>query len=136
MDKKTAIRYLVNAQGQPQGVLLDEEFWSHVCEDVMATFNRLFPEEQCLPEPLADYALLEKYWDFRYDLSTEVCCEACQATTSNWREDEPRKFRLCAANMGGLLVFECTACQARIVKRHFKDKVTVTCTPHTTCACG
>jgi 3-deoxy-D-arabino-heptulosonate 7-phosphate (DAHP) synthase class II len=34
-----------------------------------------------------------------------------------------------------LLVFECVACASRITKRHFKDKVTVTCTPHLTCAC-
>lgn len=136
MNKDTAIRYLVDAQGRPQGVVLDEKFWGHVCRDVLATLHRLFPKEEPLPEPLADYALLEKYWDFRYDLGTQVSCEVCNATTPDWREDDPRKFRLCAANMGGLLVFECANCQARITRRHFKDKVTESCTPHITCACG
>jgi len=51
-------------------------------------------------------------------------------------EEKDREFILRAANMGGLLSFQCAACSSRITKRHFKDKVTVTCTPHLTCACG
>jgi hypothetical protein len=136
MDKDTAIRYLVDAQGRPQGVVLEEELWSQVCSHVLGVLGRLCPSEPVIAEPMADYALLEKYWDLRYELPTDVTCEVCGASTANWREDEPRKFTLRAANMGGLLALQCEVCKARITKRHFKDKVTVTCTPHVSCACG
>lgn len=136
MNKDTAIRYVVDAQGQPQGVLLDEEMWRHVCKHVLAVLERHCPSEKAFVEPMADYELLVKYWDLRYDLPTDVSCETCGATTSDWQADEPRKFILRAANMGGLLSFQCQSCTSRVTKRHFKDKVTVTCTPHLTRACG
>ncbi len=136
MNKDTAISYLVDAQGKPQGVVLDEELWARVRDHVLGVLERLCPSERVIPEPMGDYVLLEKYWDLRYELPTDVSCEVCGATTENWREDEPRKFVLRAANMGGLLAFQCEACKARITKRHFKDKVTVTCAPHASCTCG
>lgn len=136
MNKDTAIRYLVDAQGKPQGVVLEEEMWNQVSGHVLDVLERLCPSEQVIAEPLGDYALLEKYWDLRYELPTDVSCEACGASSANWREDEPRKFVLRAANMGGLLVFQCEACKSRITKRHFKDKVTVTCAPHASRICG
>lgn len=136
MNRNTAIKYLVDAQGAPQGVVVDEELWAQVRDHVLGTLARLCPSERVVAEPMADYALLEKYWDFRYELPTDVTCEACGASSPNWQDDEPRKFTLCAANMGGLLGFRCEACKARITKRHFKDKVTVTCTPHSPGTCG
>ena len=36
-----------------------------------------------------------------------MACETCGASTEDWQADEPRKFTLAAANMGGLLAFEC-----------------------------
>jgi len=136
VNKETAIRYVVDAQGQPQGVFLEEEMWKHVCAHVLGVLDKLYPEEKSVPEPMADYDLLVKYWDLRYDLPSDVTCETCGASTADWQADDPRKFILRAANMGGLLSFQCAACSSRITKRHFKDKVTVTCTPHLTCACG
>lgn len=136
MNKDTAVRYVVDAQGKAQGVYIEEEMWQHVCSHVLAELEKLFPTEEVFREPLGDLELLEKYWDLRYDLPTDVYCEACGATSPDWKADEPRKFILRAANMGGLLSFQCQSCKARVTKRHFKDKVTVTCTPHTTCACG
>ena len=136
MNKETAIRYVVDAQGQPQGVYLEEEMWQHVCKHVLDVLEKLYPSEQAVVEPMADYDLLLKYWDFRYDLPTDVTCETCGASTADWQADDPRKFILRAANMGGLLSFQCVACNSRVTKRHFKDKVTVTCTPHMSCACG
>lgn len=136
MDTNTAISYLVDAQGRPRGVVLDEELWGHVCQHVLGVLERLCPTESVIVEPMADYALLEKYWDLRYELPTDVVCEVCGASTTDWREDEPRKFMLRAANMGGLLAFQCQNCKSRITKRHFKDKVTVTCAPHASCTCG
>lgn len=135
MNKETAIRYVVDAQGQPQGVLLEEEMWQHVCKHVLALLDKLYPSEQPLVEPMSDYDLLVKYWDLRYDLPTDVSCEICGSSSANWQADEPRTFILRAANMGGLLSFQCVFCKARVTKRHFKDKVTVTCIPQVTCAC-
>ncbi len=136
MDKDSAIRYVVDAKGAQQGVFLDQELWDHVCKHVLATLEKLYPTERVIAEPLADLELLEKYWDFRYELPSDVSCESCGASSADWKADEPRKFLLKAANMGGLLSFQCVACQSRITKRHFKDKVTVTCTPHLSCACS
>lgn len=136
MNKDTAIRYVVDAQGQPQGVFLEEEMWQHVCKHVLSIYGKLYPTDTTFPEPMADLQLLEKYWDLRYELPTDVSCEHCGASTEDWKADEPRKFTLRAANMGGLLSFQCVACKSRITKRHFKDKVTVTCTPQLDCACG
>ncbi|NLY42160.1 MAG: hypothetical protein GX055_11155 [Desulfovibrionales bacterium] len=134
MDRNTALKYVVDAQGHSQGVFLDEELWRQVCSHVLAVLARNCPVEQLIPEPMADFELLEKYWDFRYELPSDVCCETCGASTPNWQTDEPRKFVLRAANMGGLLVFECKNCGSRITKRHFKDKVTVTCSAQG-CSC-
>lgn len=136
MNKDTAIRYLVDAQGKAQGVFLEEEMWQRVCSHVLAELEKLFPSETGPAEPLADLALLEKYWDFRYDLPTDVACDICGASSPDWQADEPRKFILRAANMGGLLSFQCVSCKARVTKRHFKDKVTISCTPQFSCTCG
>lgn len=136
MNRDSAVRYVVDAQGKPQGVFLDEEIWQHVSTHVLGVLDRLCPVVKVFPEPMADFELLEKYWDFRYDLPTDVACEVCGLSTPDWKADDPRKFLLRAANMGGLLSFQCTGCNARVTKRHFKDKITVTCTPHLDCACG
>ena len=85
------------------------------------------PEQ--LPEPLADWATLQEFWDFPYPVDTDVVCGQCGSSTSDWQRDEPRKFRLVACNLGGLVRFECQACKARIMKRHFKDKITAETRP-------
>ena len=72
MNKDTAVRFLVDAKGQPQGVLLDEELWQHVCKHVLHTLEKLCPSEVVIIEPMADLQLLEKYWDLRYELPTDV----------------------------------------------------------------
>ena len=136
MNKDTAIRYVVDAKGKPEGVFIEEEMWRHVCQHVLSVVEKLYPSEDTIVEPMADLQLLEKYWDLRYELPTDVACETCGTSTSDWKADEPRKFMLRAANMGGLLAFQCVGCKSRITKRHFKDKVTVTCTPQASCACG
>lgn len=135
MNKDTCIRYLVDAKGKSHGVFLEEEIWQRVCAHVLAELDKLFPEEAELQEPLHDFELLKKYWDLRYELPFDVQCESCGNFSADWQADEPRKFILRAANMGGLLSFQCQSCKARITKCHFKDKVTVTCTPHFSCAC-
>lgn len=136
MNKDTAIRYVVDAKGKPEGVFIEEEMWQHVCQHVLSVVEKLYPAEDAIVEPMADLQLLEKYWDLRYELPTEVACETCGAATADWKADDPRKFMLRAANMGGLLAFQCVSCKSRITKRHFKDKVTVTCAPQASCACA
>ena len=136
MNKDTAIRYVVDAKGKPEGVFIEEEMWQHVCQHVLSVVEKLYPSEDAIVEPMADLQLLEKYWDLRYELPTDVACETCGAVTADWKADEPRKFMLRAANMGGLLAFQCVSCKSRITKRHFKDKVTVTCAPQASCACA
>jgi len=136
VNKDTAIRYVVDAKGKPEGVFIEEEMWQHVCQHVLSVVEKLYPSEDAIVEPMADLQLLEKYWDLRYELPTDVACETCGAVTADWKADEPRKFMLRAANMGGLLAFQCVGCKSRITKRHFKDKVTVTCAPQASCACA
>lgn len=80
-------------------------------------------------EPLADWEALLAYWDFPYSPSYALECAHCGANTEDWRHDEPRKFLLTAANLGGQATFECLACRARIIKRHFKKHVDVECRP-------
>jgi len=136
VNKDTAIRYVVDAKGKPEGVFIEEEMWQHVCQHVLAVVEKLYPSEDTIVEPMADLQLLEKYWDLRYELPTDVACETCGASTADWKADEPCKCMLRAANMGGVLEFQCVSCKARRTKRQFKDKVTVTCTPQASCACG
>ncbi|MFW6177785.1 MAG: hypothetical protein ACOC43_05400, partial [Desulfohalobiaceae bacterium] len=80
---------------------------------------------QSLQEPLQDWELLLQHWDFKYPVSKEVSCEICGNQTQDWQKDSPRKFLLKAASLGGLVSFECLNCQARIIKKHFKDYVQV-----------
>jgi hypothetical protein len=135
MNKDTAIRYVVDAQGKGQGVFLEEAMWQRVRTHVLGELEKLFPSETTVAEPLADLALLEKCWDFRYEMPTDVTCENCGASSPDWKADEPRKFMLRAANMGGLLSFQCVSCKARVTRYHFKDKITTKCTPQLSCAC-
>lgn len=133
MDRASAIRYLVDAQGNRQGVLIDEALWPYVERVVLAALERVCAQERAIPEPLTDYELLQKNWDFRYPFCESVECSTCGASTQNWRQDDPRKFILRAANLGGLVAYQCLACQSRITRRHFKDKVSITCTPPCSC---
>jgi tRNA(Ile2) C34 agmatinyltransferase TiaS len=59
-----------------------------------------------------------------------VTCGQCGQHTDDWLADEPRLFRLRTATLGGMVSFKCRQCKARIIKRHFKDKVDVETQPH------
>jgi hypothetical protein len=82
------------------------------------------------PEPMNDWETLLTYWDFKYPPAYDLTCEHCGAHTEDWRADEPRKFRLTAANLGGLATFCCQSCRSKIIKRHFKKHVSVECHPY------
>jgi hypothetical protein len=131
-----AFQELHDSQGKLVGVFISAEVWS----EIGAKVKEMLPQKKSgeakpLKEPMHDWDQLCKYWDFRYPLALDVHCGQCGQKTENWMEDEPRKFRLLAANLGGLASFECCRCHARINKKHFKDKVTVETMPDCGCAC-
>lgn len=130
---------LFDGSGQSLGVLISAELWTRVREKVLPRIEAAYreldpagaPSRPDRPEPLADWKTLLDYWDFTYPPSLDVHCDHCGAATADWSADAPRKFILRAANLGGLVNFECQSCHARILKKHFKKHVTVECLPPT-----
>ncbi len=121
------------------GVFIEAELWNLCKKDIQPLLSsaRTDPRPTALhsdppAEPLGDWESLLQYWDFTYPPAYDLACEHCGAQTDDWRADEPRKFRLTAANLGGLASFQCQNCLARITKRHFKKHVSVECRPFVT----
>ena len=130
MDKNDVFKHLYDGNGNFLGVFFAPELWSVLSPEIEPHLEKLFRREPEVPyEPMDDWDMLEKFWDFRYPLSRAVVCDLCGNETENWTEDEPREFYLKAANMGGLVSFQCCRCKGRVNKRHFKDKVSVDCKP-------
>jgi len=120
---------IFDAQGQPLGAILGPEAWASVRDVVLQHFSASAAEPEIL-EPLEDWRTFVKNWDFRYPVDLDVACPLCGNESADWEHDSPRKFMLNAANMGGLVSFRCLSCQARIIKRHFYDKLKVDATPY------
>ena len=120
---------LYDEKGNIQGALLGPEAWAAVRDVVTRTFGgaKERPERR---EPVADWELLKQYWDFPYPVDMDVSCQFCGASTENWEQDDPRKFRLSSANLAGLVSFTCCGCNAKIIKRHFKNEIVVECQPY------
>ena len=116
---------LYDAQGQPLGALLGPEAWALVREAVLARFAPAEPVAPEADEPMQDWRDLVQFWDFKYPVDHDVACGECGNATAAWELDEPRKFVLTAANLGGLVAFRCLGCQAKVMKRHFKDIIKV-----------
>ncbi|WP_207263693.1 hypothetical protein [Desulfovibrio sp. Huiquan2017] len=122
---------LYDKDGNLLGALLTAEAWASVRDQVMAALGvSQAPEIEEKPEPLSDWELLTQYWDFPYPVDMDVACENCGNQTANWSEDDPRRFRLTSANLAGLVAFQCANCRAKVVKKHFKDKISTECTPY------
>ncbi|MDD3310513.1 hypothetical protein [Pseudodesulfovibrio sp.] len=124
------IHELFDKDGNPIGALLSAEAWAVVRDDVLARLGlaeQSTPPEK--PEPLGDWETLQEYWDFDYPVDTDVTCSVCGNTTEDWAADDPRKFRLTAANLAGLVSFQCRNCLTKVVKKHFKDTIVTECTP-------
>ncbi len=124
------ITELFDKNGNLIGALLTAEAWTAVKSGVLAKLGLAdadVPPEK--PEPVADWEMLQQYWDFPYPVDTDVACSCCGSSTRDWAADDPRKFRLTAANLAGLVSFKCLGCQAKVVKKHFKDTITTECTP-------
>ena len=129
---------LFDAAGTPRGLLLSPELWAAVADQVRPILLKALPhvdpayrpEPEERPEPMDEWDTLLAYWDFAYPPSRDVTCEHCGNTTSDWTQDTPRKFRLRAANLGGQVTFQCQACRALVLKKHFKKHVAVECRPY------
>jgi hypothetical protein len=124
------INELFDKDGNLIGALLSAEAWTAARATVMSVLGlEEKPAAAVRPEPVKDWVTLQEYWDFPYPVDTDVHCENCGNATDDWQADEPRKFRLTAANLAGLVSFLCTGCQAKVVKKHFKDTIKTECTP-------
>lgn len=124
------ITELFDKDGNLIGALLTAPAWIAVRDQVMAGLgiqDTAAVAEK--PEPLADWETLQQYWDFPYPVDTDVACENCGNATGDWAADDPRRFRLTSANLAGLVSFKCMNCQAKVVKKHFKDQISTECTP-------
>ena len=113
---------LYDADGSLIGVLLSPEAW----KAAEPALRGEFALQEADPEPkeqLKDWETLKSFWDFPYPVDTDVTCEACGGATRDFQADDPRKFLLTAASLSGLVSFYCRGCKAKIIKRHFKDKI-------------
>ncbi|EPR34485.1 hypothetical protein dsat_2767 [Alkalidesulfovibrio alkalitolerans DSM 16529] len=120
---------LYDASGALKGVLVSPEMWTALEPHALKILGETETEPE-LPEPMADLETLLSFWDFKYPYSAEARCETCGAATTDWRADEPRKFRLATATLAGMVTLTCSHCKTRIIHRHFKDRVTVETKPY------
>ena len=126
MDREH-VREFFDCQGNLVGVLLSPEAWAAAREAVLAALGPVEAREP--DEPLQDWETLKRFWDFRYPVETSVRCGSCGSETQDWAADEPRRFQLLVANLGGLVTFRCLSCRAKVLKRHFKDTIKTETTP-------
>ncbi|MFP4167289.1 MAG: hypothetical protein ACLFSY_00390 [Desulfonatronovibrionaceae bacterium] len=125
------IHYLYNSRNEFQGVMIPAALWELISDRVEAEAARVLPpaeprdpaDEALANEPVRDWERFLQFWDFRYPPENSVVCRSCGSKTQDWTVDQPRKFILKAASIGGLVAFHCCSCGARVLKRHFKDSV-------------
>ena len=131
MGNATKLDYttLYDDQGTLFGVLVSPALWEQLKEQADSLTGR-GSEPEPLPEPLQDWENLKASWDFKYPVDTDVHCDVCGASTEDWQQDAPRKFLLKTANFTGIVCFQCLNCRAKILKRHFTDKITVEAQPY------
>ncbi len=124
------INELYDKDGNLIGALLTAEAWKHVKDSVLASLGiEEKPAAQDVFEPVNDWETLKQYWDYPYPVDMDVACENCGNSTEDWSADSPRRFYLTSANLAGLVSFRCTACEAKVVKKHFKDEIITECVP-------
>lgn len=126
---ENSIVHAYDASGRRLGVFIPSALWDQLDDDIRNALAK--PVRKPIPrkEPVADWEALVSCWDFPYPVDMDVHCKHCGNDTSDWQQDQPRKFHLKAANLGGLVSFECCECRSRIRKNHFKDQIEVSCTP-------
>ncbi len=134
---KKDIQGFYDETGNLVGVFLSARLWQEIgskinpiLEEALLQLKgekslqeKTFEVEEVL-EPMEDWEKFLAFWDFRYPVEKKVLCKHCGQETEDWTVDSPRKFILKAANLGGLVAFQCQQCKARVLKRHFKDHIT------------
>lgn len=124
------INELFDKDGNLIGALLSADAWNASKKSVLAALGlKDQTQEPEKPEPTKDWETLKQYWDYSYPVDTDVHCEQCNNSTADWAADEPRKFRLTAANLAGLVSFKCMQCNSKIAKKHFNNEIKTECTP-------
>jgi len=127
------VNELYDKEGNLIGCLLSAEAWNYVKKDIQASLGiEVKNDTPEIKEPLSDWETLKEYWDYPYPVDTDVHCESCGSKTEDWAADDPRIFRLTAANLAGLVAFSCVNCKAKIVKKHFNNEIRTECTPFQT----
>lgn len=129
MNKETIV-HAFDASGRRLGVFIPASLWEQLDDGLKNQLENPVIIPKAVKEPITDWETLKSIWDFPYPVDTDVHCQNCGNATQNWEVDSPRKFYLKAANLGGLVSFECCQCLARIRKNHFKDCIDVSCTPN------
>jgi hypothetical protein len=113
---------LYDKKGNLTLVCLSAELWAKISAKTEPLITRaLGLEEVVRPEPMKEWEDFIRNWDFRFPVETNVQCLNCGASSPNWAEDPKKPFRLKSAQLGGLVVFDCTHCGATVRKKHFKD---------------
>ena len=115
---------IFDKEGNSLGAIIDAEAWP-AFKPILAREFGLFSQHgpEAKPEPMQDWEYLQQYWDFPYPPDYDVTCGHCGQQTENWSKDDPRLFRLRAASLSGLVTFICQNCNARIIKKHFKNEI-------------
>ena len=133
-EENHLIQDCYDREGRFLGVWIDAVLWNRAEKELYPVLRRALEQGDESPreeagEPLRDWELLKKHWDFAYPVDMDVACGECGNATLNWSQDSPRKFRLKAASLGGLVAYQCMSCRARVVKKHFKDHIQVQTEP-------
>lgn len=135
-----SIQPVYNERGNLLGVYISAEVWLKHQTSLEAVLFAGSPGAHAAPapeprEPMSDWEQFLSFWDFNYPVEKVVKCDHCGESTQDWTADDPRKFVLKAASLGGLVAFQCANCSYRVSKKHFKDHICYECTPYT-CQAG
>lgn len=127
---KNNISELYGKDGNLIGVFISGELWIEIKDEVYKKLKQKNKKEKLdIKEPIEDWELFKKNWDFKYPYDFSVKCDICGNSSDNWELDQEKRFYLTAASLSGLVSFRCAKCEAKIVKKHFKDKITIECIP-------
>ena len=110
--EREQLTHLYDDKGNFLGVFVSEELWTRTKDKIAPIFHAAIPQKQSeRKEPMADWEALKNYWDFKYPINYEVKCDLCGSETQDWTQDDPRKFKLLACNIGGLVRFSLPSLQ-------------------------